>query len=241
MQRALCWAPALASALLILAAPVRAADGIKASATAVREVPVDILTLTINMTERIAPGESAADQRDILSKALEAKGLRVLERTVRYLPTPGGTYGASQFNLFSNSGAARDPIEVRNVATFRITGFKRVQDVLEILGRHGVRPPAVTAHHSKAEEVRQELRKEAIERAIAQARRLAAQAGVKTGGVLDLSTQPPQTLPPGFGGGIYAAFVPGQDLSLIDPRQPGELPRLRITVSASVVLAIRPE
>jgi len=30
------------------------------------------------------------------------------------------------------------------------------------------------------------------------------------------------------------------DLSLIDPRRPGELPLLRITVTASVVLAVEP-
>ena len=46
------------------------------------------------------------------------------------------------------------------------------------------------ADHSTAEAVRQDLRKEAIESAIAHARRLAAQAGVKTGGVVDLTTQP---------------------------------------------------
>jgi uncharacterized protein YggE len=238
MRHRLRWTLALAGALLISAPASQAADGIRASAMAVRDVPADILMVTFNMTERIVPSEGARDQRDILAKALEEKGLRVLERTSRHLPMMA-PYGASQVNAISSTGALREPIEVRRTVAFRVTGYKRIDDVLDAFGRHGVRQVSLVPYHSSVETVRQELRKEAIERAIAQARRLAAQAGVKTGGVIDLATQPPQTGPAGFIPDSVVAPGIATAQNLIDPRQPGELPRLRITVTANVVLAIK--
>jgi hypothetical protein len=239
MRRAHRWALALAGVLLISTSAAQAADGIKASATAARDVPADILVVTFQVKERIVPGEEAGGQRAILAKALEERGLQILERSARLLPAAGAY---SQFSGISGTGGMRDAVEVRKLAIFRITGFKRIDDVLDILGRHGVRQQvSLGADHSRAEAVRQELRKEAIEGAIAQARRLAAQAGVKAGGVIDLTTQPPQTvLTPGIAISP-SPFVPAPsiDQNLIDPPQPGELPRLRFTVTASVVLAIR--
>jgi uncharacterized protein YggE len=229
MRRAHRLALALAGVLLLSAPASQAADGIKASATATREVPADVLIVTFQVTERIVPGEGAEDKRSVLAKALEDRGFQVLERSARYLPI-AGAYG-SQF-----TAGAREPVEVRKHVTFRITGFKQIGDVLDVLGRHGVRPVTLGADHSTAEAVRQDLRKEAIESAILHARRLAAQAGVKAGGVVDLATQPTgvgTVIPPGF------VTTPGLDQSLIDPPQPGELPRLRITVTANVVLAVR--
>jgi uncharacterized protein YggE len=225
-------APALAGALLILASPVRAADGIKAWGAASREVPADILVVSFQITERIVPGEDAGDRRGMLAKALEEKGIKVLERSARYIASPGGY---SAYRPISSAGEAREPIDVRRLVTFRVTGFKRIEDVLEVLGRHGVRQNVtVGADHSRAEALREELRTEAVASAIARARRLAAHAGVKTGGVVDLATQPSQTYPV-----AYTAHVLGTDQSLIDARRPGELPRLRFTASANVVLAIR--
>jgi uncharacterized protein YggE len=234
MRHALRLALTLTATLLLSASASRAADGIKASATAIRHVPADLLLVSFNIAERIVPGEIGGDRRDALAKALEEKGLRVLERTARYLPTVA-TYGGGQ--LSASSGALRDPIEVRRHVTFRLAGFKRIDDVIDALGRHGIRQVNLGPYHSGAEAVRQELRKEAIASAIAQARRLAALAGVKTGGVIDLATQPPQT------GIVATGIAPGlvTDQNLIDPKQPGDLPLLRITVTASVVLAIKPE
>jgi uncharacterized protein YggE len=240
MRRAHRLALALAGVLLISAPATRAADGIKAAATASREVPADILVVSFQLTERIVPGDPApatADQRGMLAKALEGNGLEVLSRSARYMPNTG-VYGAHQ--SVSSAGTAREPIDVRKLVTFRVTGFKRIDDVLDVLGRHGVRQNlSLSADHSRAEAVREELRKEAIESAIAQARQLAARAGVKTGGVVDLATQPP-----GFAAAWSVPHYPtvvGVDQSLIDARQPGELPRLRFTVTANVVLAIKPE
>ena len=59
---------------------------------------------------------------------------------------------------------------------------------------------------------------------------------MKTGGVIDLTTQ---TVPGAMWGHTFVVS-PAMDLSLIDPRRPGELPLLRITVTASVVLAVEP-
>ncbi len=234
MQRALRLAPALAGVLLLFASASQAADGIKATTAAHREVPADILVVSFTMTERIVPGEAAADPRDILAKAMEEKGLRVLTKSVRYFANPSA-YGVPK--IAANAGNAREPFDVRKQATFRITGFKRIEDVLEVLGRHGLHQTIIlNADHSRAEAVREELRKEAIESAIAEARRLAAHAGVKTGGVVDLITQPSQAVH-----GMAAHYAPGVgvDQNLIDARQPGELPRLKLAVTASVVLAIK--
>jgi uncharacterized protein YggE len=238
MRHALRLALALTAVLLISAPASRAADGIKASATASRDVPADLLAVTFTVSDRIVPGEIGGDRRETLAKALEEKGLRVLERTARYLPMMTA-YGAGQ--LSATSGALRDTIEVRRQVTFRLGGFKRIDDVIDAFARQGIRQVNLAPYHSRAEAVRQELRREAIETAIAQARRLAAQAGVRTGGVIDLATQPQQTV-----SGVFmhhTAVVPGlaTDQNLIDPRQPGSLPLLRITVTASVVLAIKGE
>jgi hypothetical protein len=228
---------ALAGVLLLSASATQAADGIKASATATRAVPADVLVVTFQITERVVPGEGAEDKRSVLAKVLEDGGLKILESSSRYLPM-AGAYG-SQFNAIASAGSSREPVEVRKVATFRITGFRRIEDVLDILGRHGVRQyVSLGADHSKAEAVRQDLRKEAIEAAIAHARRLAAQAGVKAGGVIDLATQPPQAglvFPAGFSPAL------GVDQNLLDPPRPGELPRLRFTATANIVLAVKPD
>src|SRR5262249_26972494 len=110
------------------------------------------------------------------------------------------------------------------------------EEVLDILGRQGVRQLlTLAADHSRADAVREELRKEAVENAIANARRVAAEAGVKTGGVVDI------LVPPTYVGGAtmpqsYAMPI-GQ--ALIEPPRPGELPRLRLVVTANVVLAVK--
>jgi uncharacterized protein YggE len=234
MQRALRLAPALAGALLLFASASQAADGIKASASASREVPADILSVSFTMTERFVPGEGSGDPRGIFAKSLEEKGIQVLTRSARHFANPSA-YGAP--NMIKRQGDAREPFDVRRQATFRITGFKHIEDVLEVLGRHGLHHAVtLSADHSKAEAVRAELRKEAIERAIAEARHLAAHAGVKTSGVLDLNTQPSLTVP-----GLAVPYAPGfgVDQNLIDAGQPGELPRVKLTVTANVVLGIK--
>jgi len=234
---------ALASVLILSVSSAEAVDGIKASATASREVPADILVVTFQISERAVPGEGAADQRTILTKALEEKGLKILEASTRYGALVG-TYGGGQSNVISSTGSVRDAVEVRKTVAFRVTGFKRIDDVLDIVGRHGVRQNlSLIVDHSKAEAIRQELQKEAIARAIAQARSLAATAGVKTGGVVDLATHPGYSYLSGTAG-TYAQIagllgLTGTDQTLIDPVQPGELPRLKFSVTANVVLGIK--
>ena len=89
--------------------------------------------MTFQVTERIVPGTGAGDQRGVLAKLLEDRGFQVLEKSARYLPI-AGAYG-SQFSAISITADAREPVEVRKHVTFRVTGFKQIGDVLDVLGR----------------------------------------------------------------------------------------------------------
>jgi uncharacterized protein YggE len=222
---------ALAGALLALAPAAEAADGIKASATASRDVPADVVNVSFQISERAVPAEGTADERSILIKALEEKGLKILERSARY--DPGAFDSSSDGSLYDaiTGTGARASINLQKHVILRVTGFKRVDDVLDILRRHAVRQRVVvTPDHSHAEVVLQELQKEAIESAIVQARKLAEHAGAKSGGVVDLVTQRES-----------AGFCNNPSLNLIDPPRAGELPLLRFSVIANVVLGVKAE
>jgi uncharacterized protein YggE len=223
---------ALAGVLLALAPATEAADGIKASATASRDVPADVVNVSFQISERAVPADGAADERSILTMALEEKGLKILERSARYEAGAfDSSYDGSLYDAITGTGTARASVNVQKHVILRVTGFKHVDDVLDILRRHAVRQRVVvTPDHSHAEVVLQELQKEAIESAIAQARRLAEHAGAKSGGVVDLVTQRES-----------AGFCNNPSLNLIDPPRVGELPLLRFSVIANVVLSVKAE
>jgi len=226
MRHALRLALALAGGLVLSASASQAADGIKGAGRASREVPADVLTVTFNVTERAGEG---ADQRTMVARALEEKGLKILESSARFLAAPPPSYSAQW-----SSGGAREGLQIRSIAAFRITGFKQMDEVLDILARQGVRQLlTLTADHSRADAVREELRKEAVENAIASARRVASEAGVKAGGVVDV------TVPYISGVAMPQPYAMPIDQALIDPPRPGELPRLRLVVTANVVLAVK--
>jgi hypothetical protein len=234
---------AFASALLFSPSAVQAADGIKASATATRDVPADIVVVSFHITERVALSDGISDSRLILARALEEKGLTILEKSARYQGIRAAN-AADPSSVILSAGSGRDPIVLRKHVAFRITGFRRIDDVLDVVGRHGLRTSVtLVADHSRADAVREELRKEAVERAIAQARTLASNAGVKTGGVVDLATQPGSAAligtPVGHGQVVFLPDSTVSDQTLIDPPQPGELPRLRLSVTANIVLSIK--
>jgi uncharacterized protein YggE len=244
MRRLPAFALGSAIALLLLTSAARAADGVKATATASRVVPADIVIVTIPVTERLGPGVQADAQQTTLAKALEGKGWTLLEHGTRGI-SMSGAFGTRAFNVISSAGDVSDAVEVQKQLVFRVTGYKRLDDVLELLARHGVREKlSAGVDHSSAAVVRQELDKEAIGKAIEQAKAWATHAGVKTGRVLDLSVQ-------GVGSAVNLVtmapgsmvFTPngGVDPTLYASEQPGELPRLKLSVTATVVLAITPD
>jgi uncharacterized protein YggE len=234
----------LAIALLLLATAAGAA-GVKATATASRDAPADVMAIAVQVAERAAPGALTESPQAILTKALETKGLKLLERGTRNMSI-AGAFGTRSYNVISSAGDVSDAIEVQKQLVMRITGYKRLNDVLELLARHGVREKlTIGVDHSNAAAVRQELEKEAIGKAIEQAKIWANYAGVKTGRVLDLSVQSASstanimtTTPTGS-----VLWAPGgaADPTWSDPEQSGELPRLKLSVTATVVLAITPE
>jgi uncharacterized protein YggE len=146
----------------------------------------------------------------------------------------------------ANHGAAALGILIDESAILAvgITAFKRIAGVLQVLEQNGIRQN-VTAHFesSKSEEIKEEVQKEAIEKAIRQAQIWARNAGVKPGAVADLTLT--QTTPPPVEPRIQ---ILGQiveqwsaDQNLINSNKEGELPQLKYSVTASVVLAIKPE
>src|SRR5262245_23847699 len=111
MRYARRWAAVLAGALFPFAPAVHAADGIKASATASREVPADVLVISFQVAERSIAAEAAADPQAALVKVLEKNGLKVLDRSARYLPGGVGTnYGGGQYNIVLSSEGSRDAV-----------------------------------------------------------------------------------------------------------------------------------
>jgi uncharacterized protein YggE len=245
MRHAAGLALGLAIALLLLTTAAGAADGVRATATASRDVPADVMAITVQVGERAAPGALTDSPQAILAKALETKGWKLLERGTRNMSI-AGAFGTRSYNVISSAGDLSDAVEVQKQLVLRVTGYKRLDDVLELLARHGVREKlTIGVDHSNAAAVRQELEKEAIGKAIEQARIWANHAGVKTGRVLDLSVQSVPSTASGMttitAGSM--TWVPGGavDTTLSDPEQSGELPRLKLSATATVTLAITPE
>lgn len=229
----------------------QAADGVKASATASRGVPADIAVLTFAIAERASPSELGGGverQHDAVKTILEARGFSVLGIAFRYAGM-NAAFNTASFNLISADKTVKDPVEVRRNVTFRVTGFKRAEDVLHVLGQAGVRQPiTMTVESSKAAAIRSELRREAIELALAHARQLAAWAGAKPGNVVDLAVQGGQATTVRTGASTpeqvtvvdtgYFAINPDQ--TLVDTGAT-ELPTLTLSATAQVVLALRPD
>jgi uncharacterized protein YggE len=235
----------LAIALILLSTAAGVADGVKATATASRAVPADIMAVAVQVAERAAPGALTESPQAILAKALETKGWKLLERGTRNMSI-AGAFGTRSYNVISNVGDVSDAVEVQKQLVLCITGYKRLDDVLELLARHGVREKlSIGVDHSNAAAVREELEKEAIGKAIEQAKIWANHAGVKIGRVLDLSVQSvPSTaniLTTTATGSVFWTPAGAADPTLYDPEQSGELPRLKLSVTATVVLAITPE
>jgi uncharacterized protein YggE len=226
----------------------QAMDGIKGTGIAVRALPADIVSISIHIAEPIgeqAPDAGATDEAKIL-KGLESAGLKVLDAS-KLFQSLSGVERSGYFS--SGKGASKGSDSFQSQMTIRVTGFKQFIDVLQVLEKSGAqRFSVVLLSSSKAEGIRDELEKEAIEKAVQQAQKRAEAAGVKLRGVGDLTVTPARA--PGTEGALaptygYTApgvspmddFTPGQNL--FKPQQAGELPVVKYAVSASVVMAVK--
>jgi uncharacterized protein YggE len=243
---------AAGAALLLqlgLVSGVYAMDGIKGTGVAVRALPADIISVSIQIAEPMgeqAP-DAAGDEVKII-KGLESAGLKVLDAS-KLFQSLSSVERSGYFS--TGKGASKGSDSFQSQMTLRVTGFKHFTDVLQALEKSGAqRFSAVLMSSSKAEGVRDELEKEAIEKAMAQAHKRAEAAGVKLRGVGDLTVTPARA--PGTDAAAapsysYAApgvapmddFTPGQNL--FKPQQEGELPLVKYAVSASVVMAVKAE
>ncbi len=213
-------------------------DGIRGSGIAVRALPADVVTVSFLATEPAAgQAPDAASSEGQAASALEAAGFKVLEVSKRFLMHKG----SEKSSYFSPAAS------LQTTMTLRVTGFKNFADVLQTLQKTGVKHfSSVVMSSSKAEDVRDELEKEAIEKAVRQARFRAQAAGAKAGGVADLTVSP--SLAPGTEGvrhnyapepARFEDWTPGQNL--IGRQREGELPQIKYAVTATALLALQTE
>jgi uncharacterized protein YggE len=222
-------------------------DGISALGVAGRALPADILSVSYPVTDTIGEaGTNTASDQARIRRALETAGLKVLEVSQRFLSLdeperPG------YFSSGSSSPPAKASTNFQSRMTLRIAGFKNFGGVLRILEQNGARKiSSVLLASSKFAGVREELEKEAIEKAISQAQAWARAAGVTAGGVTGLAiafTRVPAVEP---ALALYSPPLPvsqewAPDQDLLAPEQEGEPPLIRYSLTASIFLAITRE
>ncbi|MGO9482992.1 MAG: SIMPL domain-containing protein [Rhodomicrobium sp.] len=228
-----------AAAFGIALAPAYGADGIKAVGIAARTAPADIVTVGFQLAA--VASQSGRQQNGseirVLTKAFEAKGIKVIEATeTQDLP----------FNTLGSYGALSSGLKLAKHLSLQLTGFKQIGDIAAVLSENGIsQNVSCTFDSSKFEAIRADLQREAIAKAIAQAQDWAGDAGVKTGGVIDLSVAPVNGL---VNNPILIVQVVSQvpvfwntDQNLIPPAKDGEPFLIKYTVAATVVLAVKPE
>lgn len=228
-----------AAAFGIALAPAYGADGIRAVGIAARTAPADIVTVGFQSAAE-AP-QSGRQQNGseirVLTKAFEAKGIEVIEASeTQDLPS----------NMLSTYGSLSSGLKLAKHLSLQLTGFKQIGDIAAVLSENGVsQNVSCTFNSSKFEAIRADLQREAIAKAIAQAQDWARDAGVKTGGVIDLSVAPVNGL---VNNPILIVQVVSQvpvfwntDQNLIPPAKDGEPSLIKYTVAATVVLAVKQE
>ncbi len=178
-------------ALLFTLAPASAADGIKATAVASREVPADTLVVSFHMIERSLPEQDgrlrAEEQR--IRREIEKAGATVASWTSRIAIINAGL-NTSASNYISPSSTDRQAIDTRRDIRARLTGVTDEEHIAAILGRNGVRHGVtLTWTSSVADKAREDLEFEAAVAAVTKARALAERIGAKAGGVIDLHVQ----------------------------------------------------
>jgi uncharacterized protein YggE len=197
-------------------------------------LPADTLTVTFQFAGAVrAAGSAESSPEVVLKKALESKGIRVQEVSARY------DYAMASDSIRSYPSTILPPAatpggQVQGQATLRVTGFKRMADVVEVLEQNGVRENIFLGFSaSNSKDVRGDMQKEAVEKAIEDARLSARVAGLKTGNVIGVTISPFDNAATS----TFSAIKP----DLVAPAKEGELPQLTYTVTANVVLAIKPE
>lgn len=185
----------LAVAVASLASAALAADGLKATFTATRKLPVDQITVIFSQTEVITPHE-AADRPDagdkldagrVMIDAFRAAGLRVVDyRAILADMQPAAN--TAMFNKVSPGSKAPAGYELRRSYLFTLTGFNEPETIIHILARNGIRQAqAFRLEHSNVEAVRSELAEEAIDSALLKARALAKRLGIAETDIVDVT------------------------------------------------------
>jgi uncharacterized protein YggE len=217
-------------------------DGISALGAAVRLLPADILCVSYPVSESVGDqaGTPPSDSARVI-KALEAAGLQILEASKRFLSlSEAERPGYFSSGSGTSPGKAATSFETR--LSLRITGFRNFASVLRLMEQNGARKISrVLLASSKFDAAREELEKEAIQAAIAIAQSRAAAAGLEAGPVMSVAiafTHMPAADP------AMAVYMPASpsgerapEQELIAPRDEGELPLLKYSLTASIVMA----
>jgi Protein of unknown function (DUF541) len=170
--------------------PAIAAEGFKATATASRQIPADILMISFHLIERSLPDEESnlrAEELRIRTE-IEGTGAKIASWSARITQTMSA-FNTSVSNYINRTRQEPQPVDTRRDVTVRLTGVKAPELIAGVLGRSGVRQGVnFTWTSTQAEAVREELVGEAAVLAVAKARRLAEKVGGKVGQVLDVTS-----------------------------------------------------
>jgi predicted secreted protein len=174
---------------LVAPSNLKAASGIKATATVSKRVSADLLIVSFHLIERSHPEtqsrlrEEEARIRDELGKT----GATILSWTGSVGATNAG-FNSTTFNYINPSSTENQAVDTRRNVTVRLSKVSDVEVISAVLGRNAVRHGVTFQWSStQSEKARDELALEAVAAAVEKARRYATSVGAKTGSVLDLA------------------------------------------------------
>jgi uncharacterized protein YggE len=209
------------------------ADGINGSGTATRMLPADILTVSFQFAGAARDAAAAeASPEVVLKKVLESKGFKVQEASARYDYAMAFDTIRTYPSTILPPGGSVPGGQIQGQASIRLTGFKRIADVVDVLEQNGVRENIfLSFSSSKSKDVFGDMQREAVDGALEDARLSARVAGVKTGNITAVAISSPDS----------ASALYGTKPNLVAPAKEGELPQITFTVTANVILAIKPD
>jgi len=163
--------------------------GIHATYTATRTLPVAEIKANFAQSEHVNlddPASTPGGRGQVLLDAFKAAGMTVSEWTTNVGP---GNFPGNQNqvpNQIGAPGSAQVDV-IRNYA-FTITGFKRVEDVIAVIAKNGIRQPGqMILRPANWETLQDDLANEAVDGAVAKARKIAAHLGKGQADVLDVN------------------------------------------------------
>lgn len=222
--------------------PALAADGIRASAVVTRNLPIDLATVSFDLSERLDKQKIAADadKGKSIADAFAKAGMTIVSRSIAI----GGFNQASgtSWTVLSGNEQGKDLYDLRRVHTFQLTGFARPEDILQILSQEGVRRTITFSLRSREwETAREQLTIEALKLATEKARAIGAALGVATGEVIDVATTGPNGVARRDAILIDDTVLINDRTAVVTDEQGREKLMQVVRVAASVVLRVKPQ